>query len=171
MHTILLSLSIIIDGKLTNKSRVHGAPNTSFLKEHGFTVNYPPVGFINAFMPKMNQKKNFREKTPYSLSVKNMCIWSNEKSGLMGMGGCKFYPTLQHFSVDEFENHLYMYYFNGLNPSPRVQMKLRYPNQYPVHGSTFIHRVFGPAASLCHNQWKYCFVIVYRIVMKNKSSE
>ena len=88
----------------------------------------------------------------YSFSVETMFVWSNEKAGLMGMGGYKFYPSFQNISVDEFENHLYLYYFNGLNPSPRVQMKFRSPNQDPVQGSTFIHLVFGPTASLGQNQ-------------------
>ena len=58
MQTILLYLYTIIDGKPTDDICVHGAPNTSFLKEHGLTVDSPPVDFINAFIPKMNRKKN-----------------------------------------------------------------------------------------------------------------
>ena len=64
MLTILLSLSTIKYGKPTDESRVHGAPNPSFLKEHGLTVDSPPVDFVHAFMPKMNQKKNFCDETP-----------------------------------------------------------------------------------------------------------
>ena len=64
MQTILLSLSTITDGEPTDESRVHGAPNPSLLKEHGLVVDYPPVDFINALMPKMNRKNNFCDYVP-----------------------------------------------------------------------------------------------------------
>ena len=103
MLTILLSLYTIKYGKPNDKIRVHDASNTYFLKEHGFMVDYPPVYFVNAFMPKMNLGKKFCEKMPYSFSVETMCLWSNEKAGLMGMGGCKIYLSFQKLSVNEFE--------------------------------------------------------------------
>ena len=164
-----LSLSTIKDVKPTDKSCVHGAPSPFFLKEHGFTVNYPPVDFINAFIPKMNWKKNFRDKTPYSLSVKTMCLWSNDKAVLMGMVGCKFYTSFQKNIVDNFEKHLYLYYFNGLNPLPRVQMKLISLDQDSVQGITFIHCVFGPATSLRQKQCN--FVLRRRILCSNRYQE
>ena len=157
MQTILLSLSSIPYVEMTDESCVYGAPNPFLLEEHGLTVNYPPFGFIDEFMPEMNRKKNFREKTMYSFSVETMFVWSNEKAGLMGMGGCKFYPIFQNVYVNEFEKHIYLYYFNGSNSSPRVQMKFISTDQNPFQGSTFIYRVFGTAASLCHKQWKCCF--------------
>ena len=87
MLTILLFLSTITDGKLTDESRVQGAPNTYLFKEYDLTVDSPPVDFVNAFMPKINQKKEFRDKTPYSLAVDTMCLQSNEKAWLMSMVG------------------------------------------------------------------------------------
>ena len=86
MLTILLSIYTIKYRNPTNKSRVHGAPNNYFLKENGLTFDYPAVDFVNAFMPEMNRNKKFCDKTPYSFSVETMCLWSNDKAGLMGMG-------------------------------------------------------------------------------------
>ena len=97
MQTILLSLSTITDEIMNVESRVHGAPNPSLLEDHGLTIDYPPVDFINAFTRRINCKKNFRDKTPYILSVETMCLWSNEKEGLMGMGGSKFTRSFKKF--------------------------------------------------------------------------
>ena len=41
----------------------------------------------------------------------------------MGLGDTcypKFVPSAMH----EFELHLYIYYFNGLSPSPRIQVDI-----------------------------------------------
>ena len=73
----------------------------------------------------------------------------------MGMGTSKMYPRFKPFNIDEFEKHLYLYYYNGLNLSPQVQMKFRSADV--VQGSKFISDIFGSSAERRHREWKCCF--------------
>ena len=52
------------------------------------------------------------------------------------------YPIFLLFTMDEFERHLYLYYFNGLNPSPRIKKKFKSIIVYPVKGNNFLHNLF-----------------------------
>ena len=39
--------------------------------------------------------------------------------------------------MDEFESHLYLYYFNGINPSPMINMKVKSSSDDTVQGKKF----------------------------------
>ena len=43
-----------------------------------------------------------------------------------------FYPDFVPFIMDEFERDFYLYYFNGLNPSPRIDMEFNPRSADPV---------------------------------------
>ena len=63
---------------------------------------------------------------------------SNEKAIDMGMcDSC--YPSFVLFTMDEFERHYYLYYYNGLNPSLRIYMKFKSISSDPVQGKYFLH--------------------------------
>ena len=53
------------------------------------------------------------------------------------------YPNFVQFTMDEFERHLYIYYFNCLKQSPRIKMNLESSSAYTVHGNDFLHKKFG----------------------------
>ena len=53
------------------------------------------------------------------------------------------YPNFVPFMMDEFEIHLYIHYFNCLNPSLRIQMKFKYSIIDTVKGNNFMHNCFG----------------------------
>ena len=54
------------------------------------------------------------------------------------------YPIFS-FTMDEFERNLYLYHFNGINPSPRIEMKFKLNSDNPVQGDDFLK------ISLCCN--------------------
>ena len=58
--------------------------------------------------------------------------------------------------MDLFEHHLYLYYFNGINPYPRIQMKFKSSSADPVQGNDFPHKSFGHNSVRQHKQFK-CF--------------
>jgi hypothetical protein len=68
---------------------------------------------------------------------------------------CKFKP----FSMVEIRQHLGLYIFNGLTPSPRVEMKFQLQTSDPVHGNDFIKNAFGPGAECRHWHFKCFFAI------------
>ena len=57
----------------------------------------------------------------------------------MGMGDT-CYPYFVIFMMDEFERHLYIYYFNYLNPSQRIHMKFKSSSYDPVQGNNFLKK-------------------------------
>ena len=55
--------------------------------------------------------------------------------------GDNFCPNSVPFTMDEFERNLYLSYFNGLNPPPRIQMKFKSISADPVQGKTLLNIV------------------------------
>ena len=45
--------------------------------------------------------------------------------------------------MDEFERHLYMYYFNGTNPSSRIETNFNPSSVDTVQGNDFLQNDFG----------------------------
>ena len=52
------------------------------------------------------------------------------------------YPNLVPFTMDDFEHHLYLYYCNGLNASPMIQMNFKSRRADPVQVNDFLHKSF-----------------------------
>ena len=75
----------------------------------------------------------------------------------MQMGSRSFYPQFKRFHTEEWEQYLYLLGWNGLNPSPQIDMKLATEIKDPIHHSAFLCRVLGPSAARCFKEWKACF--------------
>ena len=68
--------------------------------------------------------------------------WSNENAIGMGMGD-NCYTIFVPFTMDAFERHAYMYYFNGLNPYLRIEMNFKSISDDIVQGNDLLQIVFG----------------------------
>ena len=101
-----------------------------------------PVEFLDALFPVYKQKRGVRQKKPYLLSTEDFLKWSNERAIYMGIGDT-YYPNFVPFTMYEFEHHLYLYYFNGFNPSPRIHIKFNSSSDDPVRGNEFLHKSSG----------------------------
>jgi hypothetical protein len=115
-----------------------------------------PIDWMDAFFP-IYPKAVKSSHTPHHLTISKPCRWSNEKAALLEMGTPSLYHTCVPFSTGEFEQYMYLRYFNGLNPSPRVEDKLQTEANDPVQSNPFLCRVLGPNASLRYRHWKCCF--------------
>ena len=125
------------DVKATEQPRVDGSPNPEFIRENNLKAVSYPVGILDSLFPVYKQKNGGHQKTPSLLSTEELLKCYNEKAIGMGMGDT-CYPNFLPFTMDEFERHLYIYYFNGLNPSPRIHMKFISRSAYPVQGDNFL---------------------------------
>ena len=67
------------------------------------------------------------------------------------------YPNFVPFTMDEFERNFYMYYWNGLNPSPMIYMKFKPISSNPVQGKDFPHNDFVKKSMRQHNAFHCCF--------------
>ena len=72
-----------------------------------------------------------------------------------GPGG-QVYPDFRPFTMQELRQHLGLYILQGLNPSPRVEMKFKSDASDSVHGSNLCFNAFGPNAERRHRHFK-CF--------------
>ena len=141
----------------TKEERVKGEPHARWIKEAGLTANSHPVEWVDAFLPVYEKYHKRRGETPHDLSVSRLCNWSNTKASLMEMGTKTMYPTFKPFSTQEWEKYLYLFFFNGLCPSPQIEMKLDPEEKNPFHSNAFLQRALGPAAPLRFQKWKCCF--------------
>ena len=57
----------------------------------------------------------------------------------MGVGDT-CYPSFMPLTMDEFESHLYFYYFNGLNLSLMINMNSKYSSADTVQGNNFLQK-------------------------------
>ena len=81
--------------------------------------------------------------------------WTNLKADLAGAGeGGSCYHECKPFKPGELRQHIGMYIFNGLSPSPRVENKFKPQSEDPVHGNDFIYHSFGPNAEQRHRHFK-----------------
>ena len=85
-----------------------------------------------------------------------MIKWSNEKYIDMGMGDTCYSNFLPSTMV-EFKQNLYLYYFNGPSPSPKIKMKLNYISDAPVQEEYFLNKHFGLNTVRRHKEFKRYF--------------
>ena len=67
------------------------------------------------------------------------------------------YSTFTEFNPQDFEQYLYLLFWNGLNPSPQIEWKLQSKELNPIYSSAFLRRLHGPTTSLRPWHFKCCF--------------
>ena len=129
------------------------------MKDSRLDKNSHPVDCVDAFFPSYDKARGSKSKTPYKLSSDKLCKWSNEKAMLLQMGTQTMYPHFTPFTTEEFEKYLYLFFWNGLAPSPQILVKLESEEKNPIHSSHFLRRELGPNASRRLKEWKCCFSV------------
>ena len=57
--------------------------------------------------------------------------------------GDTFYLNCFPFTMDDFDWHVYIYYFNGINTSPGIQINFNSNSYDTLQGNNFLHNFFG----------------------------
>ena len=136
--------------------RLKGEPRARFLRDEGLTVNSHPEDWADAFFPRHESKRR-TSLTPHHLSVEKLCRWSNEKAALLEMGTPSKYPDFTNFTTEEFEQYMFLPFWNGLCTSPSVEKKLQTEEESPIHSNAALRRALGPNAARRFREWKCCF--------------
>jgi len=148
----------VFEGRSRAKGvRTKGETRIKFMRDSRLDSRSHPVDWVDAFLPSYCKARGSKSKTPYILSSDKLCKWSNEKAMLMQMGTQSMYPNFTPFTTEEFEKYLYLFFWNGLAPSPQISMKLESEDQNPIHSNHFLRRELGPNASRRLREWKCCF--------------
>lgn len=88
-------------------------------------------------------------------SFQQLTNWTNTKACLAGAGEvCYKNDGWHRFSICELRQHIGLYIWNGLNPSPRVEWKFSPQAKDPLHGSDFIHASFRKNVERRHRHFK-----------------
>lgn len=139
-----------------DRARKSGAPNPEFLKRHTLNARSSPVKFVEAFLPV--SKDTYGET---NCCFELWCYYTNIKAKWVHFAGTEGYPypDFEPFSVDEFKQHLALYFVNGLCSSPRLEMKFQPQCVDPICGNDFIFRSFSSNAERRHRHFKAFFTM------------
>ena len=130
-------------------------PKMEWIRKKKLTLDSHPIHWFEAFMPLRSRGDTF--------SVEKLLSWTNMRALLdnASLGGK--YSDFNNFSLDELMKHIGFYLFQGLSPSPQVEMKFHPQTEDPVNGNDFICYSFGgkPATSKRrHRHFKSFFTSV-----------
>jgi hypothetical protein len=114
----------------------------AFVKKDNHSINSHPADFAEVFIPfKLNPHNNRDAEHP---SVQTSTPYTNAKAMMLQAGeGGTIYQDFKPFSMHKICQHLGLYIFNRLNPSPQVELKFQSSAQDELHGSNFVHNSFG----------------------------
>jgi hypothetical protein len=144
-------------GKIRNERlpREKVGPNPAFVKKHKLTIHSHPADFAEVFVPYQKNPYDGADEHP---SFQALANYTNSKAIMLQAGkGGAVYPDFKPFAMHEIRQHLGLYVLNGLNPSPRVELKFRSSAQDELHGSDFVRNSFGPGAERRHRMFKTFF--------------
>jgi ribosomal protein L37AE/L43A len=140
-----------------NNVRLKGHPRAAWIRDEGLDERSHPVEWLDAFLPVYQKSARSKSETPHHISSEQLCRWSNEKARLMQMGTKTMYPGFTVFTTEEWEQYLYIFFYNGLCPSPSAEMKLQKEETDPIQSDAFLRRCLGPNATVRFKEWKACF--------------
>ena len=105
---------------------------------------------MEVFLP-MKSNPYYRKRIHYFPSIELLTKWNNQKEILAGAGkDGTCYKYFVPFTAQEFRQHIGVYIFHGLSPSPRVENKFRPDHTDEVHGKKIIDNSFGPSVERRH---------------------
>ena len=130
------------------------------MHNHKLTISIHPSDWLDDMLPTYT---NLHKKTttPHEISIVKLCTWSNEKAKLMLTDNAVKYPTFTESTPQEFEQYLYLLFWNGMNPSPKIEWNLQSKELDTIKSSAFLRRLLGPATSLRLRHLRYCFDCQY----------
>jgi len=133
-----------------------GRPDPNFVKKQKLTCNAHPSVFFDIFVPFKTNTYNRAGRGEFP-SIAAWTKYTNSKAMLANAGpGGQVYPDFRPFTMREIRQHLGIYILQGLNPSPRIEMKFKPDFADVVHGSNLCFNAFGPNAERRHRHFK-CF--------------
>ena len=105
-----------------------------FIREHQLTLNSLPHEWFNAFCPRS------RPLHKIGFHIGNWATYTKLKASLSNTGfGGTCYREYNNFLVDELMSNIVIYMINGVNPSPRTEMKISLQLTEPINGNDLIY--------------------------------
>ena len=125
-------------------------PKREFQIRHSLSKHSDPVEFANAFLPW--QSNVYGDKF---LSMDRITLHTNMKAQLANAGregSC--YPDYTPFSVKEVRQFLGLQIWQGLHPSPRIEMQLKSAFEDPLQGNQYLYHHIGAGGVRRYKQFR-----------------
>ena len=130
----------------------------SWVRKNHLSVYSHPVEWFDAFVPRR------QSSTDQLYSISQAVKWTNTRGDIEKAADPDGkYNDFQHFDVEELMKHVGLILFQGLSPSPQVEMKFSSQVQDPLNGNDFIHKSFGGVVTMSkrrHRHFKNFFCSV-----------
>ena len=111
--------------------------NMKFVRENKLDLDSHPVHWFEAFLPIRNGRKTNH------FSMEKVLSWTNMRACVENASLGGKYNDFVNFTLDELLKHTAIYLFQGLSPSPQIEMKFHPQRDDPVNGNDFIFSSFG----------------------------
>ena len=138
-------------------------PDIDWCVSKGLNLESSPAEWFDAFVPIKNGRGSNSGHSTMAFSVENCLSWTNTKARMMNAGLGGMYDEFTNFNLTEFCRHIALYLFQGLSPSPQIEMKFKSNREDPVNGNDFIHTSFGSSSGRSarrHRHFKCFFACV-----------
>mmetsp|Transcript_43733 Transcript_43733/g.64212 ORF Transcript_43733/g.64212 Transcript_43733/m.64212 type:complete len:448 (-) Transcript_43733:705-2048(-) len=139
------------------KSYTETLPKMSWVRKNKLTIDSHPCDWFEAML---NVRRKDKETT---CTLEDLLEWTNLRALKENAGLGRKYKEWQPFTLDGLMKHIGLYLFQGLSPSPQVEMKFFSSLEDPVNGNDFIHKSFGGMTGVLqrrHRHFKSCFTSV-----------
>ena len=139
------------------KTRTNGCLDPNFFEKHNITLDSSPEEYMELFLPMKANPYGTKRLHDFP-SIELLTKWTNQKAILAGAGkDGTCYKDFFPFTAQEFRQHIGLYIFHGLSPSPRVENNFCPDHVHEMHGNNFIYNSFGPNAERRHRHFKAFF--------------
>jgi hypothetical protein len=144
--------------------RKHLVARRKFQIKHQLSKHSDPVEFAEAFIP-----WNANVYNDKFLSMHQLTVFTNLKalSANAGKGG-SCYPDFEPFTVKQIRQFLGVSIWQGLNPSPRVEMKFASSFEDPVQGNQYLYHHIGRNAVRRYKEYRAFFRTRERTLLQGK---
>ena len=130
--------------------KLQGGPKVEFLLKNGLNENSSPQDWFTSFLPVYDGSTCNPNTVNSPCWTHRWALFTNMKAMLLGPGvPGGVYPNFKLFSCQEIECFIGLYVIQGLNPSPRIEMKFSSQQTDPLQGSDLcFHAFWGRCYSL-----------------------
>ena len=130
-------------------------PNIEWCKEFELDLKSHPAEWFGAFLPIRNKRGMTNAYASNAFTMENVLSWTNTKAQMQNAGLGGKYKDFTNFTLAELLRHFGLYLFQGLSPSPQIEMKFKSTTEDPVNGNDFIHRAFGSQSGKAERRHKH----------------
>ena len=153
---------VIVNGnpQYIEQVKLQGGPKVEFLQKNRLDENSSPQHWFTSFLPVYDGSTRNPNTVNSPCWTHRWALFTNMKAMSLGAGvPGGVYPNFKPFSYQEIERFIGLYVIQGLNPSPRIEMKFSSQQTDPLQGSDLCFHAFGEDAIRRHKQFKAFFTI------------